>query len=126
MDWLPYLTQLSRRPAALKYTGIYPMLPGPLRDFLDSCDHSSKKAALTVLAELSEASGFGRATEALLAALEYGTGDADSIKAMFNRLNSEILNLAPLTVSASIPDMPKVVTDTAKYDHLFLGNSRGN
>jgi len=21
MDWLPYLTQLSRRPAALKYTG---------------------------------------------------------------------------------------------------------
>jgi hypothetical protein len=27
MDWLPYLTQLSRRPAALKYTGIYPMLP---------------------------------------------------------------------------------------------------
>lgn len=51
MDWLPYLTQLSRRPAALKYTGIYPMLPGPLRNFLDSCDHSAKKAALTVLAE---------------------------------------------------------------------------
>jgi len=27
MDWLPYLTQLSRYPRALKYTGIYQMLP---------------------------------------------------------------------------------------------------
>jgi len=27
MDWLPYLAQLSRRLVALKYTGIYPMLP---------------------------------------------------------------------------------------------------
>jgi hypothetical protein len=31
MDWLPYLTKLSRRPAALSNTGIYPLLPDPVR-----------------------------------------------------------------------------------------------
>jgi hypothetical protein len=36
MDWLPYLMQLSRRRAALKYTGIYPMLPQEVQAFLDS------------------------------------------------------------------------------------------
>ena len=126
MDWLPYLTQLSRRPAALKYSGIYPMLPGPLQGFLGSCDHPSKKAALTVLAELSETSGFSKATEALLAALEYGASDADSIKAMFSRINGEVLNLAPLILPANVPDLPKVDANVADYDRLFLGGNHGN
>lgn len=33
MDWLPYLNQLARRPAALKYTGIYDLLPSTVRFF---------------------------------------------------------------------------------------------
>jgi hypothetical protein len=108
MDWLPYLAQLARRPAALKYTGIYPMLPEPIQDFLDNCDYSSKKEALTVLAKLSEASGFNKATEAFLTALEHGVSDADSIIAMFSRLNCEVLDLDPLILPASVPDMPQV------------------
>lgn len=38
MDWLPYLTQLSRRQATLKYTGIYPLLPDSLWEYLSVCD----------------------------------------------------------------------------------------
>jgi hypothetical protein len=30
MDWLPYLSQLSRRLTTLKYTPIYDILPDPL------------------------------------------------------------------------------------------------
>ncbi|MGI6709589.1 conserved hypothetical protein [anaerobic digester metagenome] len=59
MDWLPYLTQLSRRPAALKYTGIYPMLPDPVREFLSSCDYQAKKEVLRVLARLNLAPYYG-------------------------------------------------------------------
>jgi transposase len=120
MDWLPYLAQLARRPAALKYTGIYPMLPEPIQDFLDNCDYSSKKEALTVLAKLSEASGFNKATEAFLTALEHGVSDADSIIAMFSRLNCEVLDLDPLILPASVPDMPQVQANVAEYDRLFL------
>lgn len=128
MDWLPYLTQLSRRPAALKYTGIYPMLPEPIQDFLSSCDYPCKKETLKVLAKLSEASGFNKATEALLAALEHGVSDADSIKAVFSRLNSEVLNLDPLILPATVPDMPTVKPNVENYDRLFLerGGSYGN
>lgn len=120
MDWLPYLTQLSRRPAALKYTGIYPMLPEPIQDFLDNCDYPSKKETLTVLARLSETNGFNKATEALLVALEHGVSDADSIIAMFSRINSEVLDLDPLVLPASVPSMPQVQTNVGEYDRLFL------
>jgi hypothetical protein len=120
MDWLPYLTQLSRRPAALKYTGIYPMLPEPIQDFLENCDYPSKKETLTVLAKLSETNGFNKATEALLVALEHGVSDADSIIAMFSRLNSEILDLDPLVLPASVPGMPQVQANVGEYDRLFL------
>src|SRR5690554_1035515 len=120
MDWLPYLTQLSRRPAALKYTGIYPMLPEPIQDFLDNCDYPSKKETLTVLAKLSEVNGFNKATEALLVALEHGVSDADSIIAMFSRVNSEILDLDPLVLPASVPGMPQVQVNVDEYDRLFL------
>jgi hypothetical protein len=126
MDWLPYLTQLSRRPAALKYTGIYTMLPEPLQNFLDNCDYPNKKTVLTVLAELSGASGFEKATEALLAAVEHGASDADSVKAIFSRLNSEVLNLDPLVLPANIPDLPQMSTNVGNYDRLFLGNNHGN
>ena len=34
MDWLPYLTQLSRRPGALKYTPIYELLPNTLQQWI--------------------------------------------------------------------------------------------
>lgn len=120
MDWLPYLTQLSRRPAALKYTGIYPMLPEPIQDFLDNCDYPSKKETLTVLAKLSETNGFNKATEALLVALNHGVSDADSIIAMFSRLNSEVLDLDPLVLPASVPCMPQVQANVGEYDRLFL------
>ena len=115
MDWLPYLTQLSRRPAALKYTGIYPMLPEPVQEFLNTCDYQTKRETLKVLARLSIESGFEKAAEALQAALEHGACDIESIKAMFSRLNSEILNLDPIVLSASVPEMPPVKVNVDNY-----------
>jgi len=50
-----------------------------------------------------------------LAALEHGVSDADSIKAMFSWLNSEVLNLDPLVLPASVPDMPTVKTKVENY-----------
>jgi len=53
MKWLPYLTQLSRSPNALKYTGIYPMLPETLKDYLSRCNRSDKGKILRVIAALT-------------------------------------------------------------------------
>lgn len=48
MDWLPYLNQLANRPAALKYTGIYDLLPEKVQAFLDQCSTQGKKEILKV------------------------------------------------------------------------------
>jgi len=96
------------------------MLPEPIQDFLDNCDYPSKKETLTVLAKLSETNGFNKATEALLVALEHGVSDADSIIAMFSRLNSQVLDLDPLVLPASVPGMPQVQVNVCEYDRLFL------
>jgi hypothetical protein len=128
MDWLPYLTQLSRRPAALKYTGIYPMLPDPVREFLSSCDYQAKKEVLRVLARLTEESSFEQATGALVAALERGACDADSIRAIFNRLNTSYPSLGPLALPANVLEMPPSKVNVGEYDRLFLqgGGRREN
>lgn len=120
MDWLPYLTQLSKRPAALKYSGVYDLLPLDVQAFLDQCDHRGKKETLQVLARLSREADFTRATEALRAALDHDTGDVDSILATFSRLNSQVLELAPLVLPHSVPGMPPATPRVDLYDHLFL------
>ena len=82
MEWLPYLTQLSRRPAALKYTGIYPMLPNEIQQFLDSCSYQAKKDTLRILAKLTEKSSFSQATEAVRAVIVHNARDVDSVVAV--------------------------------------------
>ena len=121
MDWLPYLTQLSRRPAALKYTGIYPMLPDLVQEFLSDCDYRAKKEALRVLARLTDESSFEQAAGALEAALEHGARDAESIRAMFSRLNDKCPDLAPLNLPASVPEAPPMKINMGKYDSLLNG-----
>ena len=63
MQWLPYLTQLSRSPNALKYTGIYPMLPQSIKDYLDRCERSDKGQILRVIATLTAKNGFESALQ---------------------------------------------------------------
>ncbi len=120
MDWLPYLNQLARRPSALKYTGIYDLLPEKVRSFLDKCDARGKGKTLKVLAALSRETDFTRAAEALEAALNYGAADTDSILATFNRMNSPVKELDPLILPPSTPRMPSVRPQVSQYDRLFL------
>jgi len=120
MDWLPYLDQLARRPAALKYTGIYDLLPEKVRSFLDQLSARGKRETLKVLAALSRETDFTRATKALETALSYGAGDPDSILATFNRINSQVVELDPLVLPPSTPRIPAVHPRVDQYDRFFL------
>jgi len=46
MNWIPYLSQLSKCPTALKYSGIHEMLPDPLKSYLDSRDRGKRSEIL--------------------------------------------------------------------------------
>lgn len=116
MQWLPYLTQLSRRPNALKYTGIYPMLPQSLQEYLGKCTGSDKGKILRMLATLTEKNGFESALETVDQALKYAVTDIDSLLNLHHRLYDKILELAPLHSGGSIPELMRVTPNLEAYD----------
>ena len=116
MQWLPYLTQLSRKPNALKYTGIYPMLPESLKDYLAKCNQSEKGQVLRVIAGLTEKSGFDSTLKTVEQALKYNAADIDSLLSLHHRIYDRVLEMAPLRLSGGIPQLSRVVPDFAAYD----------
>jgi transposase len=116
MKWLPYLTQLSRSPNALKYTGIYPMLPETLKDYLARCNRSDKGKILQVIAALTERNGFEGALETVDHALKYAATDIDSLINLHNRIYSQVPELAPMALAGDIPELTRVIPNLAVYD----------
>jgi transposase len=116
MQWLPYLTQLSHSPNALKYTGIYPMLPESLKDYLGKCSKSDKGKILRVIAALTERSGFEGALVAVDNALKYAATDIDSLINLHNRIFGNVPELAPMHLAGNIPELVRVIPNLAVYD----------
>ena len=125
MQWLLYLTQLSRSPNALKYTGIYRMLPESLQTYLDRCGRSDKGRILRVIAALTEKNGFESALETVEHALKYAATDIDSLINLHNRIYGHIPDLAPIPLAESIPELRPVALDLAAYDaRLVIGDAK--
>ena len=116
MQWLPYLTQLSRRPNALKYSGIYPMLPQSLKEYLEKCNQSDKGKILHMLASLTEKNGFAGALQTVEQAMKYAVTDIDSLLNLHHRLYDKVFELAPLHLAEGIPQLNRVIPNLAAYD----------
>lgn len=119
MDWLPYLRQLSMRPRALKYSGIYDMMPSAMKQFLESCSNTETGKILKVLAELTDRTGFDSALSTINQALCYGASDADSLKNLYRRLYADIPELPPMPFDPEIPKVGQMTTNLIAYD-IFL------
>ena len=116
MKWIPYLTQLSRKPGALKYTGIYQMLPSPVRDYLDKCGKTDKGKVLRTIAQLTERSGFEQVVHAVERALEYGVVDVDSLINLHRHMYGIVIDMQPIKLSDNVPKLPRVSPDLSAYD----------
>lgn len=121
MQWLPYLTHLARSPAALKYTGIYNMLPTVLQDFLENCDKSDKGKILRTIAALTENSSFDSAVKTVETAILYGTKDTDSLVNLHRHLHGSNKELPPLSLTDRIPRLAPAVPNLAAYDAGLSG-----
>ena len=119
MDWLPYLKQLSIRPRALKYTGVYELMPPELQLVLEGCSNTETGKVLKVLAELTDRTGFDSALSTVNQALCYGTSDADSLHNLYRRLYADVPELPPMKLSPGIPDMGQMPSNLIAYD-VFL------
>lgn len=116
MQWLPYLTQLSRCPGALKYTGIYQMLPDPIQQYLEKCDQSDKGKILKTIAALTEKSSFQKAVEAVSSALTYEATDVDSLINLHRHIQTKALNLDPIELHLDLPKLERYIPDLKAYD----------
>ncbi|SHJ22235.1 Transposase [Lutispora thermophila DSM 19022] len=116
MQWLPYLNQLARRPGALKYTGIYQMLPQPLKEYMESVSKQEKGKVLKAIADLTQKSGFEKAVETVSTALSYGTTDLDSLINLHSWLHEKVLQVEPVQLPEYIPKLKRYEPNLFTYD----------
>ncbi len=126
MDWLPYLRQLSMRPRALKYSGIYAMMPAAMKQFLEGCSNMETGKVLKVLAELTDRTGFDSALNTVRQALCYGASDADSLQNLYRRIYADIPELPPMPLGPEIPDVQQMPTNLIAYDVFLEKGGRTN
>ena len=115
MDWLPYLKQLSMRPRALKYSGVYDMMPLTMKRFLESCSNTETGKVLKVLAKLTDRTGFDSAINTVNQALRYGASNADSVMNLYRRIYTDVPELPPMP-NVTVPEIEQMPTSLAEYD----------
>ena len=125
MLWIPYLEQLSYRPAALKYTGIYQMLPDPLKNHLEKCDRSERGIILKTLSEMTKKDSFDSAVKAFSDAEVIGALDKDSLLAIHNRILMPDFKLSQY-IPECVPDLPPIKLNIDAYDRILKGLNGGN
>lgn len=118
MKWEPYLTLLSRRPTALKYSGFFSELPQSLQEYFQNCDWQQKKAALGLLAKMVAETDLSTATVAFELAIEKRLHDTDSIWATYYTL---MHSNVPVKDMGSAPHLSAYAVDIATYDALLKG-----
>ena len=119
MEWLPYLTQLSRKPTAVKYTPVYDMMPPMLQQWLSSQPRDQVSTALRLVADLSETAGFDSACAAITDSIVAGITDADSLVALHDR-NTRYAPILPppVTPKSKVTDT-KVSFQPTRYDEMI-------
>ena len=99
MDWVPYLKYIARKPRSLRNSGIYDMMPANMQAYLDKCSNADRGSILKALAEFTDRDGIDNALLAVERAIDYSATDPDSLKALHNRLFSDVPQLPVLDPS---------------------------
>ena len=115
MNWIPYLELLSKRPRAVKYSGIYNLLPAEIRDYLDANKASDTSATIRMIAEFTRRTGFESAVATVAQAAKRNVSDPDSLKALHRRMHMDIPELPPLP-QREAPRLDPLMPDLSKYD----------
>ena len=122
MDWLPYLKLLSRCPGALKYTGIYAMLPDPLQEYLAKQPKSECSHVLKVLSWITEHDGFKKAVESVTEAVVRNISGIDSLITLHDYLNQIDIQERMDIEDRDLPELPPAMFYGELYDSFMQNN----
>jgi hypothetical protein len=118
MNWLPYLTQLSRKPRALKYSGIYDLFPETVKSVFDSAENHSE--ILRAMIEISSKSNFETSLRVVETAIEHNKFDKESLTAVYNRLMHNGIEFPDIKLPKNTPKLTGYRVDLSKYDDILL------
>lgn len=103
MDWIPYLSYISKKPRSLRNSGIYTMMPQSMRDYVDMCPPKATGTVLKMLAELTRQTGFDSAVQTVNVAIEYRATDPESLHVLYRRIFADTPLLPPMDDAPGIP-----------------------
>ena len=116
MEWIPYLSYISRPPRSLMNTGIYEMMPSGMRNYLSDCHGTDRGKILKVIAELTRRTGFDSAVQTVDQAT-----DADSLQNLYRRIYADVPELPPMIIHGTVPHLEQMPADLESYDRCLLG-----
>ena len=123
MNWTPYLEQLARRPRAVKYSGIYGILPQVINEYLDKCKGRDISDLIGMIAEPTRKAGFESALTAVSKAVSLNALDGDSLMALHRRLFMDAPELPPLD-TPRFPVLDPLTPDLTRYNPVMQGGDR--
>jgi transposase len=126
MDWIPYLSQVARRPRALKYTGIYEMMPEKLKGLIDGLDTRETGDILKMLVALTKKTSFNKTMETVERAINLGATDADSLLSLHSNLNDDLPKMPMLCVPRIEPSLVEPNCVNLKAYDVPMGSVGGD
>ena len=128
MDWLPYLEQLSRSPGAYKYSGVYGMMPDPLRTYIERQEKSERGKTLKVIAWLTQKDGFTNAVQSVGEAVQRNAASVESLVTLHGYLMQKPVQERMDTqgIKTILPPLPEVHFNGKSYDKIIQNAAYGN
>lgn len=122
INYIDFIDVIKLRPNALKYTGIYSLLPTSWQEYLTTVDKENYKQAFDVLRMILLEDDMDYADKVLKETLKHNLKSAEAIMVTYKRLKE---NLDLFESSISFPtDLPSYEIDILQYDSLIGGGIR--
>lgn len=119
INYIDFIDIIKLRPNALKYSGIYDLLPVSWQDYLHSLEKESYKQAFNILKTILLEEDLDYADRVLKETSKHDALSPEAVAVTYKRLEE---NRLIYEGSLDFPsDMPTYEIDTAKYDLLIGG-----
>ncbi len=119
INYIDFIDVIKVRPNALKYSGIYDLLPLSWQDYLHSLEKEAFKQAFNVLKTILLEEDLDYAERVLKEALKHSSASPEAVLITYKRLKEDRLLYED---SLDFPsDLPPYEVDIAQYDMLMGG-----
>jgi len=117
---IDFIDVIKTRPNALKYSGIYTLLPEAWQDYLQMLDKEAFREAFNVLKIILLKDDMAFADKVLKETIKHDSASPEAVAVTYRRLKEN--RMIYETVVDLPSDLPSYEMDTSQYDRFFGGN----